>query len=94
MSEKVCRLGDYCTGHTCWPPRPNDQGSPNVFINGLAAHRKGDHWINHTCTDTHDSHLAEGSSKVFVNNKELGRVTDPILCGSFVADGSPNVFSG
>jgi len=41
------RLGDICTGHDCYPSRPNDQGSPNVFVNGIPWHRQGDHWEAH-----------------------------------------------
>jgi uncharacterized Zn-binding protein involved in type VI secretion len=93
----VCRLGDIGTGHSCWPPRPNDQGSPNVFVNNLPAHRQGDHWVAHCCCkipQTHDSVLAAGSSTVYVNGKQLGRIGDPIACGSSVATGSPDVFAG
>ena len=93
----VCRLGDMGSGHGCWPPRPNDQGSPNVFVNGLPAHRQGDHWVSHCCCaipETHDSSLASGSSTVYVNGKQLGRIGDPIACGSVVSSGSPNVFAG
>jgi uncharacterized Zn-binding protein involved in type VI secretion len=38
--------------------------------------------------------LASGSSEVFVNGKQAGRIGDPVACGSFVAAGSPNVFCG
>lgn len=94
MSAAVARLYDICTGHTCWPSRPNDQGSPNVFVNGRPAHRVGDHWQVHCCTDCHDSVLAAGSPTVFVNGRALGRIGDPVACGSRVATGSPNVFAG
>lgn len=89
------RLGDECTGHGCWPPRPNDEASPNVFYNGIPAHRKGDHWPTHCCGPAcHDSNCAEGSSNVFVNGKEAARIGDPVACGSAIAQGSPNVFIG
>lgn len=89
------RLGDRCTGHACFPPRVNDQGSPDVFINGQPAHRQGDHWVTHVCGDSsHDSVLAGGSSTVFVNGKPLARIGDSIACGSAVAEGSANVFAG
>ncbi|MDR1978310.1 MAG: PAAR domain-containing protein [Synergistaceae bacterium] len=91
------RVGDLCTGHGCWPPRPNDQGSPNVFVNGIPWHRQGDHWEPHTCPpipETHDSILAFGSPTVFVNGKEGGRIGDPVACGSVVMTGSPDVFIG
>jgi uncharacterized Zn-binding protein involved in type VI secretion len=38
--------------------------------------------------------LASGSSSVFINGKEAGRVGDPVACGSSVATGSNNVFAG
>lgn len=93
----VSRLGDQCTGHGCWPPRPSTGASPNVFVNGIAAHRQGDAWAAHTCPtipETHDSVLAAGSATVFVNGKQLARIGDPVVCGSSVAQGSANVFAG
>lgn len=91
----VTRLGDICTGHQAWPPRANDEASGNVFVNNIGAHRQGDHWVIH-CKDAdcHDSKHGHGSSNVFVNNKQLSRIGDPINCGSYVAQGSPNVFAG
>ena len=91
MAKPAARKGDRCTGHPGAPPRINDQGSPDTFINGLAAHRQGDHWIKHK---DHDSILAQGSPTVFVNGKAQGRVGDRVACGSFVATGSPDVFVG
>ncbi|MCY1283156.1 PAAR motif protein [compost metagenome] len=93
----VTRLGDQCTGHGCWPPRPCNGASGNVFANGIAVHRKGDSWEAHTCPaipETHASVLAEGSSTVFANGKPLARIGDPVACGSSVATGSANVFAG
>lgn len=89
------RLGDECTGHDCFPPRINDQGSPDTFINGLAAHRVGDHWVEHSCDDeTHDGLASEGSATVFINGHAAMRVGDTISCGSVVAQGSSNTFFG
>ena len=96
----VTRKGDSCTGHDCFPARTSTSGSGNVFVNGIPAHREGDSWDVHTCThpDTpHGSHggsLASGSSTVYVNGKQLGRVGDTVSCGSTVASGSGNVFAG
>ena len=91
----ISRLGDECTGHGCHPPRVNDSASSNVFINGIGAHRVGDHWVEHNCdTDTHDGVLATGSSTVFINGMAAGRVGDQISCGSAIAQGSSNVFIG
>lgn len=95
---KVSMLGDNCTGHDCWPPRPNVEASTNVYVNGIAVHREGDAWEVHTCPsipETHASVLASGSSTVFVNGKQMARKGDPVACGSFI-DGpcSPDVFAG
>lgn len=88
------RLNDVCTGHGCWPSRANDQGSPNVSVNGRPLHRVDDHWKPHTCDTTHDSTLGVGSSTVFANGKPVGRVGDRIRCGSFIKTGSSDVFVG
>ena len=94
MTPPICRERDICTGHGCWPPRPNDQGSPNVFVNGKPWHRQGDHWMMHCCQPCNDSYLAHGSPTVFINLLEAGRVGDPVACGSLVAKGSPDSFCG
>ena len=92
----AARLNDICTGHADWPPRPNIEGSPNVFVNGLAWHRQGDAWATHcnSIPECHGGVLASGSSSVFVNKQQAGRIGDPVSCGSSVATGSPNVFAG
>lgn len=92
----VTRQGDGCTGHGSYPPRNSVSGSGNVMINGIPAHRQGDGWETH-CNDVpvcHGGSLAAGSGTVIVNGKQLGRVGDPVDCGSAVAAGSPNVFAG
>lgn len=96
MGQAVCRKGDTSTGHGLWPCRPNDQGSSNVLINGIGAHRQSDHWVVHCDPEPscHDGVLSGGSGTVFVNGKPLGRVGDDISCGDVVATGSPNVFAG
>ncbi len=91
----VTRLGDSGTGHGCFPSRNSTSGSPNVFVNSIPAHRQGDSWAVHCCGPVcHGGSLASGSSTVYVNSKELGRIGDPVDCGSTVATGSPNVFAG
>ncbi|KEP69630.1 hypothetical protein DL1_03300 [Thioclava dalianensis] len=92
----VTRKGDMGTGHGPWPSRPSTGGSENAFVNGIAVHRQGDAWAVH-CNPEHVCHggvLASGSSTVFVNGKPIGRVGDPVSCGSSVASGSENVFAG
>jgi uncharacterized Zn-binding protein involved in type VI secretion len=91
----VARLSDTCSGHDAFPPRANSTASENVFVNGLGAHRVSDVWNIHCDgSSCHDSTLAEGSPTVFVNGLALGRVGDVITCGSTIATGSDNVFSG
>lgn len=91
----VTRLGDLCSGHGCWPPRPSITASPNVLVNGRGAVRLGDGYAVHCCKAAcHPGNLAMGSSTVFVNGLNLGRIGDPVTCGSVVAQGSENVFAG
>lgn len=96
MSRGAARLSDVCTGHGCFPTRPNVQGSPNVYINGRPAHRQGDQWASHCCPNQgcHPSVLAMGSPTVYTNGKQQGRINDPVACGSKVMTGSSNVFVG
>ena len=92
----VTRLGDACSGHGSFPPRPSTGASPDVYVNGIAAHRQGDGWAVH-CNSVpvcHGSALAAGSSTVFANGLQLGRIGDPVACGSTVAAGSADVFAG
>jgi len=87
--------GDRDTGHGCYAPRANIEGSGNVYVNGKSVHRKGDAWSVHCCGPScHASTLAGGSSSVFANKKQLGRIGDPVACGSVAAKGSSNVFAG
>lgn len=93
----ITRLGDIGTGHGCWPPRPNVEASPDVFAEGAGVHRAGDAWAPHTCPaipETHASILAAGSASVFVNGRAVGRIGDPVACGSRVATGTAAVFAG
>ena len=94
----VTRKGDSGSGHGCFPPRPSSGGSSNVFVNGIPVHRQGDSWPDNVCVvKPHPSHpgsLASGSGTVYANAKQVGRIGDPVDCGSVVAAGSSNVFAG
>lgn len=90
----IVRLGDLSSGHGCFPARPNDSASPNVFCNGIPAHRVSDHWPIHCCGDIcHDGRQASGSPNVFANNLQVARIGDSIDCGDTDGEGSPNVFA-
>lgn len=94
-SRNVTRLGDHCTGHACFPPRPTAAASPNVYANFIAVHRRTDAWSVHCCgSSCHSSVLASGSSTVFANFLDVCRIGDPVACGSASAQGSPNVYAG
>lgn len=92
----VTRLGDSCTGHGCFPPRPSASAAETVFVNGRPVHRVGDAWSAHGCPvcPPHGGSLAAGSASVFAEGRAVGRVGDPVSCGSAVAEGSPDVFAG
>jgi uncharacterized Zn-binding protein involved in type VI secretion len=91
----VARLYDICTGHGCWPPRPNSQASGDVIVNNRGWHRQTDAWQVHCCPPPcHAGNLAAGSPTVIVNNLQGGRIADPVNCGSAVATGSPNTICG
>jgi uncharacterized Zn-binding protein involved in type VI secretion len=88
----VVRLSDRCTGHGCFPPRPNSQGSPDTFVNGMAVHRQGDSWAVHCCKKCHVGSQSNGSPNTFVNGKAVARVGDSVSCGSSNASGSSNTY--
>ncbi len=91
----VTRLGDYCSGHSCYPPRANIQASSNVYVNGRGWHRQTDLWQVHCCDDEcHAGTLASGSDSVYVNSRQGCRIGDPVSCGSVAIQGSGNVYCG
>lgn len=91
----TARLADLCTGHFCFPPRPNIEASTNVFVNSRGHHRMGDMWAVHCCgTNCHSSTTCLGSTSVFINSKPAARVGDFVCCGSLIMTGSSNVFEG
>jgi uncharacterized Zn-binding protein involved in type VI secretion len=96
MGKPACRVGDMCSGHGCYPPRPAVEGSDDVFINDRSAHREGDEWATHHCPhhDDHSGSLVKGSSTVRINGRGAGRIGDRVSCGSVAVTGSHNVLIG
>ena len=91
----VARFQDICTGHSCWPSRPNNQASPDTFCNNRGVHRQSDSWEVHCWgPPCHGGSLASGSSTVYVNNLQCGRCGDPVDCGSSVQSCSEDTFAG
>ena len=92
----VIRYTDICYGHSCWPPRANDEGRPTVIVNNLQIHTVGDHWPTHCWgPDWHDGVAATGSSSVFAENRNVCRINDLVSCGSVMGQThSPDVIAG
>lgn len=91
----IVRLGDVCSGHGCFPPRPNIASSTDVLANGVGVHRVGDSWAPHTCHgSTHDGIAVTGSPTVFVNGVPITRIGDTVSCGSSMSVGSSDSIAG
>ena len=90
------RIGDADVAHCSGMTRA--EGSPNVFVNGIAWSRQGDvntvHLVPPAPCPAHAAPIASGSSTVKVNTKGAGRIGDAISGCTSVAAGSPNVFAG
>ena len=93
MIAAVTRLGDLTTGHGGFVPVPSIQASHNVFANFLPVVRQGDAFAVHCTKHCHQGILATGSSTVYVNGKQIGRIGDKVSCTDQVASGSNNVFA-
>jgi len=91
----IAKLGDLCTGHDGFPPRPSTSGSADVSVNGKPAVRVTDTWGTHCKkTSCHGGVVISGSTKMSVNGLAVARTGDLISCGSVIAEGSADVFSG
>ena len=92
----VTRIGDADVPHCSEMTR--DEGSSNVFVNGIGVSRQGDNNTGHLLPPvpcpSHAAPITTGSTTVFVNNKGCGRVGDGITACTSVAAGSSNVFAG
>ena len=92
------RIGDADVAHCSGMTRA--EGSPNVFVNGIAFSREGDNNTGHKLPPAapicpvHAAPIASGSSTVKVNTKGAGRIGDGITGCTSVAAGSSNVFAG
>jgi uncharacterized Zn-binding protein involved in type VI secretion len=88
------------TNHGCDSTTVTDEGSSDVFINGIGAVREGDLCASHTipvgsppvCVP-HTVPLSTFSSTVFVNGRGVGRLGDAYN-GHILSSGSPDVFAG
>lgn len=92
----ICDVGcEFCPhGRT----GTNSTGSPNVNINGKAAHRQGDTG-GIACPHGGSFESTGGSKTVFINGKAATRIGDGTVCigcgqGGHHTNGSENVFIG
>ena len=91
------RRTDLGSGHAChFPPSAANEGSDDVWINGLKAMRVDDGYEPHGCPScpepAHGRKLAKGSPTVFINGRAAGRIGDAIDCGGEAQEGSGNVY--
>ena len=93
---KATRLGDKCTGHDACGATPLTTASPNVNINSKGAGRMTDKYESHGCLvhALHQDSTEAGSGTVFINGLKAARISDAVVIGGSVAEGSDNVFIG
>lgn len=88
MAYVTC-VGDKCTGHGGFSPRPSIEGQSKMRVGGKPVVCVGDAYDKHTDGDsTHGGVLSEGSSSLSIGGKAVGRVGDAVSCGSTVAEGN------
>ena len=90
----VVKDGCVCTGHGCYPSRPNATKSSKFFIGGRGVVRIGDLWQVHCCDSCHIGTQSTGSGKLFVGGKAVARIGDKISCGSKNMTGASRFFNG
>ena len=97
-SLAVTRIGDDDTAHRSAMTRA--AGSTKVFADGIGISREGDNNTSHLLPPnvppcaSHAAPIASGSSKVKIDTKGCGRITDGLTGCTSVAEGSSKVFAG
>lgn len=94
MGMPITAIGEKTTGHGCFPPTTIVQGSPNVIVENSPAGRLTDKASPHCCFGCHGLNIACGSSTVFINNLNAGRIGDCMSCGDTVATGKMSIIVG
>lgn len=92
----VTRIGDADVSHCSGMVRQD--GSPDVYCNGVPISRQGDLNTSHTkqgvpCPSC-AAPITIGSKTVFINGMGCGRVGDALTGCTAVARGSVNTFAG
>ena len=96
MTLPPCRHAtDKCGGECTNTPSVSQTSSSDVYFEGILSVRQTDVFTPHPATDPHTGRkVASGSSTVYVNGLQVARISDPIDCGAFVAEGASTVFIG
>lgn len=88
------------TKHGCQSVTTTDEGSSNVFVNGIGVVRRGDKNMSHTAPigprgscRPHTMALSSYSGTVFANGLNIGRRGDRYGIEEIIS-GSTNVFAG
>lgn len=89
----VVRQGDVTAGHSCFPPTPPADYSPNVTCNNKRVVREGDPIVPHCCVPPPPCHGGSycPSHSVTVNERSITLRGDPVSCGDTTSACSPNV---
>lgn len=96
MGVGIIRLGDVCTGHEDWPPRPVITSASTVYVEGILACCEGDQLAVH-CNrkpECHDGVIAAGSGMTFVEGRKLARHGDPVSCGGTMVSSTSSTNCG
>ena len=95
----ITTIGDYSTGHGCFPPtKLLTSPVQKTFFNGKkpAVVHPSCQFAAHSCgTQTHpqsERYPVEGTGKTYIEGYMLARIGDPIKCGDTIAQGSTNTF--
>lgn len=90
----AAKLNDKGTQHDGYCETVITAGSPTVFIDNLAAARKGDPLTPHDKPEfpPHPRKIASGSGTVFIDGLPAARTGDAIDCGGVViGNGTVNI---
>lgn len=92
----VTRVGDKCTGHDGYEPKPLIEGSKTFKVDGRFVGLVGCHYEEHSKpnADTHQDYIAEGAPSVFIEGKPVARIGDKVSNGGTVAEGSTTFIIG
>lgn len=99
MAKQIARTTDPISPHSPCGPGQCGVGSSKVMVENKMVYCVGDSTFPHgipvppACVP-HVTVLTNGSSKVFVGGKQVGRVGDAHACGATILSGSSKVMLG